>query len=1124
MKKLKLLFAVAALLLGGNTAYSQSWTGNKPAEGTFFLYNVGAQKFINNGDPKENWGTNAYLQSGFGLDFQLEASGGAYKLDSKLTNGDSHYLATSLWCDAAATDWTFTAVEGQTNTYTIENGGSYLVATDKLDDIECKASTNDNKSWWKLVSLDDFKAAMQAKTYSATDPMDVSVFIQGRSFARNDGNRTGKWTIEHNGGNWTWIGGAENKYYGNESWNNTFSVSQTIENLPEGTYEVRCSGFGTNGTTYIFGNNTSKAIQTDNTTSHGNSKDAKWKAIHEDNAFAGQSTGTFTIGDGKLTLGVKRETNQSADWAIWDEFRLYYYGLDLSEFETTLNAAIQAAEAIEGTIPAAAYNQLAAIVTENHKTYTTAADYTTATNEIVAATATAKELQANTTRYNNVKSAALAVSPNVDTSTADSEFAAATTNEGIDAAIATLRAAFLAELPNVTIPQDPGYIDVTAVMVDNASVSTNTDYWTKEGTWNGVNSFGACAYGECEFYQHNFKFYQTINLISGTWEFGVTGFHRAGNHNTHFYAGEDQILIPGVESSVVNSMYEAQGYFNDGNGKVSLKFALENGQNIEIGIDNQDNSETDKWTIFRNFTLHYYGSAIDLSVYAEQWNTLLTNAGTAKTAHPSVTGSELTALNTAITDAPDGSSKDNYIEKINALDAAINTFNAAAPKYDAYVAYKTETEKLFGSDFNVAAPTSADEAATAVQNLNIAQYNKVTSDYKYSLSGLIGDFGSWTGTATIGKETPATPNYLDNEHWSGKPHAYYEQASAGWGNATGWTIKYEKTCTLPAGSYVIKVAARSSADVTSEIRCTATGTTISLPNEGAYTRGIDTSGKASWSNDDTFARGGEKNEGFGWQWRFLPFTLDAETEVTMTFYAETEKQFNWMSIADGELLSANNVATEVEYKDDISNVIKDVQIANVTIDRSIKADFNTVVLPFDLTANQVAAAFGTGTEVYEYSEYSTDINNITINFTKNDGSIKANTPVLIKATAESTSQTFNGVQVVAPTDAKVSGKYFDFVGIYTPDAIKAGDYFIGSGALYKSEGNTSIKAFRAYLKVKENVEARNISFVIDDKATAIEGIEIEGANDGKIYNLKGQEVKNPQKGVYIQNGKIIIIK
>ena len=152
---------------------------------------------------------------------------------------------------------------------------------------------------------------------------------------------------------------------------------------------------------------------------------------------------------------------------------------------------------------------------------------------------------------------------------------------------------------------------------------------------------------------------------------------------------------------------------------------------------------------------------------------------------------------------------------------------------------------------------------------------------------------------------------------------------------------------------------------------------------------------------------------------------------------------------------------------------------------------------------------------------------VTINF-NNDvtGTIKANTPVLIKATVASTSQTFNGVQVVAATEAKVEGTYFDFIGTYAPiEAISAGDYFIGNGALYKSEGATSIYAFRAYIKKKSgNNNARIISFAIDDKATAIEGIEIEGAKNRKIYNLNGQEVKNPQKGVYIQNGKTIIIK
>ena len=124
MKKLKLLLAFCALMLGWSSASAQSWTGNAPADQkSFYLYNVGAQKFINNGDPKEGWGTNAYLQAGFGMDIKLEASSGAYNLNTNVSNGgDNHYLGTSTWCDGAATPWTFTAVAGQANTYTISNG------------------------------------------------------------------------------------------------------------------------------------------------------------------------------------------------------------------------------------------------------------------------------------------------------------------------------------------------------------------------------------------------------------------------------------------------------------------------------------------------------------------------------------------------------------------------------------------------------------------------------------------------------------------------------------------------------------------------------------------------------------------------------------------------------------------------------------------------------------------------------------------------------------------------------------------------------------------------------------------------------------------------------------------
>ena len=1125
MKKIKHFFtAIAVMFTMGVNA--QTWTGNEVEAGTFYLYNVGAQKFLNNGDPLQDWGTNAYLQAGFGIDIALaEVSTGVYTIDTNISNGgNQHYLGSSTWTDADATNWTFRAVEGETYTYQIIFDGQYLMANEGLNDVEMVGDPGSRvtSTYWKLVSEKDFKAAMQAKTYSATNPMDVSIFIKGRSFARND-LRNDLWVTTHDGGNWVWMGSANGnsgqpKYLGNEAWNNTFDVHQAITGLPDGTYEVQCSGFGTNGTTFVYGNTTKGQLQTDNSTSYGDNKEAKWKAIHEDNAFAGQSSGTFTLSGGNLTVGVKRETNNSGDWAIWDEFRLYYYGLDLSEFAATLAAAVAAAEAVEGTVPTAVYTTLAAVVAEQNQTYTTAADYQAAANAIEEATNAAKAFQANYGRYTSIKTAALAIAPNIDTTSADAEVEAATTDDAIDAAVATLRAAFLVELPNVTIPTG-SCIDVTGVMLDNASVRHNTDYWTIANLTGDWGNAGVCNYEECEFYNRSFKFYQTLAMNVGTWEFGVTGFHRAGNHNTYFYAGEDQILIPGVESSEVNSMAQAKDYFDAGNGKLSLKFIIETAQNVEIGINNQD-TETDKWTIFRDFTLKYYGP-VDYSVYQDQWNDAVTQAIAAKVAYTNVTGQELTDLNAALANEPTETSlKADYVAKIQALQEAILAFQAAAPNYDLYAAEKAIAQAI-SETITTPDPTSADDALVQFRALKVAEYNYVLTAYPYSATSKIGEFSTWDRTGTVNGVEKNEFEALTSQHWSGNAMTYYEQPADGW-NQNAWTANYTKTCTLPAGDYIIKVAARAASghNTVAKITCSAATMDGPIPNFGDTGKGITIEGVASFDEGE-FCNGGA---GRGWVWNYLPFSLDAETEVTMTVVAQATSNHQWFSVCDGELLSTSNIATAVAYNDASANTITNVDVANVTISRNVKEGYNTVVLPFDLTAAQVVEAFGTGSEVYAFSENSTNPDDVTVNFDKvTAGTISANVPVLVKATVASTEQVFKGVEIVAAEEAKVEGNFFDFVGLYEPlNPIPAGNYFISDGALYKSAGATSINAFRAYLKDKAMAEGVSIKMYIDDIETSIDSLNVDLNANGPVYNLAGQRLQKVQKGVNIVNGKKIL--
>lgn len=216
------------------------------------------------------------------------------------------------------------------------------------------------------------------------------------------------------------------------------------------------------------------------------------------------------------------------------------------------------------------------------------------------------------------------------------------------------------------------------------------------------------------------------------------------------------------------------------------------------------------------------------------------------------------------------------------------------------------------------------------------------------------------------------------------------------------------------------------------------------------------------------------------------------------------------------------VAKEVELNETADYTPAETY-ANVTLKRNIKDGYNTVVLPFDLTAEQTADVFGTGAEVYTYSE-TAEGENSTITFAKKDeATIAANVPVLVKATAGATEKTINGVMTSAAGVQNVAGTNFDFVGSYSAStALVAGDYFFNNAKLYKSNGDNTMKGFRAYLKAKTT---GSVKLIIEGLETGIEAINGQAeATDGAIYNVAGQRVQKAVKGLYIINGKKVMVK
>ena len=76
-------------------------------------------------------------------------------------------------------------------------------------------------------------------------------------------------------------------------------------------------------------------------------------------------------------------------------------------------------------------------------------------------------------------------------------------------------------------------------------------------------------------------------------------------------------------------------------------------------------------------------------------------------------------------------------------------------------------------------------------------------------------------------------------------------------------------------------------------------------------------------------------------------------------------------------------------------------------------------------------------------------------------------------------------------------------------------------------GSGSIAAGKAYLELPKKTtaaEARVLNVVFAGETTGIAEVATAGAENGAIYNLSGQRVSKPANGLYIVNGKKVVIK
>ena len=83
------------------------------------------------------------------------------------------------------------------------------------------------------------------------------------------------------------------------------------------------------------------------------------------------------------------------------------------------------------------------------------------------------------------------------------------------------------------------------------------------------------------------------------------------------------------------------------------------------------------------------------------------------------------------------------------------------------------------------------------------------------------------------------------------------------------------------------------------------------------------------------------------------------------------------------------------------------------------------------------------------------------------------------------------------------------------------------GVMFKrSSGTGTSPANRAYVQIPTSIAGTRSSLCIeDDGTTGVEGIWTPDTeeSEGDYYNLNGQKVQSLKRGIYIKNGKKIII-
>lgn len=677
-----------------------------------------------------------------------------------------------------------------------------------------------------------------------------------------------------------------------------------------------------------------------------------------------------------------------------------------------------------------------------------------------------------------------------------------------------------------------------------------------------------------------------VLAFQGFYRYGGGGINPAGNArkagteqlNTKLYANDTEAPLmsildepnPAAGSAVFegvaypDNMGHASTCFSAGQYSTDMIFTVD-ASTIKIGVK-KTVAVTNDWTIFDNCRLTYYGEVVDLSIYEENLATAVANAEALYDKIPATEKADLQAVVTE--NNKTYTTADDYINAINAIKsetevaeslvapyAEWNNLKAEAPSVldelvailDASVEATNEVQTITDAIAALAPVVEAANAYTVIKDYAQKLYD--VADYTENVAGahdalgtaIEENSGTYTAaeeftTATAALKAAATQYAADadpageakfdltfmltnpdvTEFWTG---AWWVQPEGWYNEQDGGNFQVMANEDMGPGGEVFMEYWSGTAASSGFVLCQK----VTLP-EGAYQMagrvGVQQYDDNGTNTNVTFSA----NEVDGTQIPYGPLTdgsiefiNNAEQEVRIGLKAHAGNNTRWMGINNIHLYKIAPKAFVINENETYDNTQSGA--GDVKLTRTIKEGMNSVVLPFQLTAEDIVTLGGEGAIAYTVTDYAND--NLKL---AEATTILANTPFFLKVVNLQNTNLFEftdktivaGEPVVTVGDATLVGTYAKI------DAVPEGSYILSGGKFYLVNSTVSLKPTRAYVTIAESSEVSALGFTFED-ATAIVGVESETVN-GEVYDIAGRKVSAPVRGLYIANGKKVLVK